>query len=76
MSRRVGAVNGDKNMNKIIDDHDRIIIGVREWAVHEATKVYYDVLENNHPSADEFLNTVAKLEEYVLGGIVSKEKTV
>lgn len=52
-------------MNKEINELDRMIIGVREWAVEETlSDGSYKGFE-----AEKMLEYAKKLEEYVLGGI-------
>ena len=70
-------------MNKNINDDDRIIIGVREWAVDTVFIKGFGldrwllVTEADKKiDAKVVVEIAQELEEYVLGGIVSKEKTV
>ena len=70
-------------MNKNIIDDDRIIIGVREWAVDTVFIKGFGldrwllVTEADKKiDAKVVVEIAQELEEYVLGGIVSKEKTV
>ena len=57
-------------MDKNISDNDRIIIGVREWAVKEAYLIHYDVLQD-HPNIAGIVKTATELEEYILKGVNS-----
>ena len=62
-------------MNKEINDNDRIIIGVREWALRETLRsidpwIHPDRKEIKE-DAGKVIGFAQKLEEYVLGGIVS-----
>lgn len=52
-------------MNKEINEFDRIIIGVREWAVGETLRQGHFVGQGVDTATDYAL----KLEEYVLRGI-------
>ena len=68
-------------MDKNINDHDRIIIGVREWAIQTAAGDFFvdtNLIEAIRKTrcAKPIIEMATALEEYVLGGIVSKEKTV
>ena len=70
-------------MNKNINDDDRIIIGVREWAVDTVFIKGFGldrwllVTEADKKiDAKVVVEIAQELEEYVLGGIVSKEATV
>jgi len=70
-------------MNKNIIDDDRIIIGVREWAVDTVFIKGFGldrwllVTEADKKiDAKVVVEIAQELEEYVLGGIVSKEATV
>ena len=70
-------------MDKNINDNDRIIIGVREWAVDTVFIKGFGldrwllVTEADKKiDAKVVVEIAQELEEYVLGGIVSKEKTV
>jgi hypothetical protein len=60
-------------MDKNIDDNDRIVIGVREWAIQEILR---DGLQmdrwnrpNSPPDTKAICEIAKRLEEYVLGGI-------
>jgi len=53
-------------MNKEINEFDRMIIGVREWAVGEALRR----IEN--PVSSEVTKYAKELEKYVLRGIKEK----
>ena len=59
-------------MDKNINDNDRIIIGVREWAVHEATTIHYDLLAEKLTDASALVETATKLEEYVVREILNR----
>ena len=50
-------------MNKEINELDRMIVGVREWAVQETAEGLGFV------EVDSLLECAKKLEEYVLRGI-------
>jgi len=70
-------------MNKNINDDDRIIIGVREWAVDTVFIKGFGLDRwlliteaDKKIDAKVVVEIAQELEEYVLGGIVSKEKTV
>ena len=70
-------------MNKNIIDDDRIIIGVREWAVDTVFIKGFGLDRwlliteaDKKIDAKVVVEIAQELEEYVLGGIVSKEKTV
>ena len=63
-------------MDKNINDNDRIIIGVREWAVQEVLNWNDGVLlgEDKIKRTDILTGIAQKLEEYVLRDIKDKEK--
>lgn len=54
-------------MNKEINDNDRIVIGVREWAVKEAMSIHFDLFKDN-PDIVGVVKTATELEKYVLEG--------
>lgn len=56
-------------MNKEINDLDRIIIGVREWAAEKTLDYGYF----NGYTEERVIVKAKELEEYVLRGIVEKE---
>ena len=65
-------------MNKEINELDRLTVGVREWAVETVFKLgmgldRWLIQGNKVPDTKIVLEEATKLEEYVLGGITSKE---
>jgi len=60
-------------MNKEINDIDRMIIGVREWAVETTLRNTTEWANPNTggyaPSAGNVVGYAKELEKYVLGGI-------
>jgi len=58
-------------MDKNITDGDRIIIGVREWAIQQ-TFLY----TSQEAPIDTILNRAGRLEKFVLGEIKPEEQIV
>jgi len=65
-------------MDKYINDEDRIVIGVREWAIQTVlgdkwieSNLVKDVRDRG--TTESVVKIAEELEEYVLGGITSKE---
>ena len=58
-------------MNKNIDDNDRIVIGVREWAIHEVFQEGFglDRWLASTIDASVVVEIAKELEKYVLGDI-------
>jgi len=61
----------NQNMDKNINDNDRIVIGVREWVIQQ-TLLHTD----EDVPMDVILNRASRLEKFVLGGIKEEEKKV
>jgi len=65
-------------MNKNINDNDRIIIGVREWAVETIFRLGMGMdrwlhNEDAMPDTKTVLEEATKLEEYVVREILNRE---
>ena len=63
-------------MDKNITDDDRIIIGVREWAIQQTLLYGSDVSTPKPVPVDSILNYAGRLEKFVLGEIKNKEAKV
>ena len=68
-------------MDKNINDNDRIIIGVREWAIETVLEKGLALdrwLQKGEVSIDgeSVIEQAGKFEEYVLGGITKPNKFI
>jgi len=65
-------------MDKNINDNDRIIIGVREWAIEQTVREdmwkWLPLTNKEIYDLDSILEVAMKLEEHVLRDIKDKEK--
>jgi len=60
--------NKSRLENKLITDQDRILVGIREWAIEKASQMQRSI----YPDAiwDNIVRDAKQLENYVIEGIL------